>query len=121
MMKQSREFKAEKHIKLICGDSGVEIMNLMSKIDEPALFWLDAHYSGGVTAKGEIDTPIYKELHHILNAPDRGHVIIIDDARNFGSDRNYPNMEELKDFVNSKRANLEIAIEDDSIRITPKQ
>ncbi len=116
-----KRFKAAEHIELICGDSGVEIINLMNKIDEPALFWLDAHYSGGVTAKGENDTPIYKELTTIFNAPDRGHVIIIDDARSFGSDPGYPNMDELIDFVNSKRSNLEIAVQDDSIRITPKQ
>ncbi len=116
-----KRFKAAKHIELICGDSGVEMINLMDKIDEPALFWLDAHYSGGVTAKGENDTPIYNELSNILNAPDRGHVIIIDDARSFGSDPDYPNIDELFDFVKLQRSNLEIAVQDDSIRITPKQ
>ncbi len=115
-----KRFNGEKHIELICGDSGVEIINLMNKIDEPALFWLDAHFSGGITAKGENDTPIYKELSTILNAPDRGHVMIIDDARSFGSDPDYPNMDELNEFVKSKRSNLEIAVQDDSIRITPK-
>ena len=115
-----KRFKGEKHIELICGDSGVEIINLMNKIDEPALFWLDAHFSGGITAKGETDTPIYKELSTILNAPDRGHVMIIDDARSFGSDRDYPGMDELIEFVKSKRSNLDIAVQDDSIRITPK-
>jgi len=114
-----KRFKGVKKIELICGDSGIELRNIMNKIDRPALFWLDGHYSGGVTAKGEKDTPIYEELHHILNASDRGHVIIIDDARNFGSDPAYPSIEALKDFIKSKRPNLEIVVQDDSIRITP--
>ena len=114
-----KRFKGVRHIELIHGDSGVELMNLMNKINKPALFWLDGHYSAGVTARGEKDTPIFEELHHILNAPDIGHVIIIDDARLFGSDPAYPSIEELKDFIKSKRQNLEIVVQDDIIRITP--
>jgi hypothetical protein len=119
--KAREKFKGVKHIELIHGDSGVELMNLMNRINEPALFWLDGHYSGGVTARGGEDTPIFKELRHILNAPDRGHVIIIDDAHCFGSDPAYPRIEDIKDFIKSKRPNLEIVIQDDSIRIAPGQ
>jgi hypothetical protein len=117
--KAKERFKGAKHIVLIRGDSGVELKRLMDKINKPALFWLDGHYSAGVTARGEKDTPILEELQHILSAPDRGHVIIIDDARCFGSDPAYPSMEELKNLINLKRANLEIVVQDDSIRITP--
>ena len=119
--KAKKRFKGEKHIELICGDSGLELMNLMSKIDKPTLFWLDGHYSAGVTAKGEKDTPIYEELNHILNSTDKGHVIIIDDARCFGADPNYPSIKELCDFIKSKRANLDIVIQDDCIRVIPNQ
>lgn len=119
--KAKKRFRGVKHVELIHGDSGTELMNLMNKINEPALFWLDGHYSGGVTAKGEKDTPIYEELHHILNATDRGHVIIIDDARCFGSDPAYPSIKDLENYIYKKRQNLEIVIQDDSIRITPKQ
>ena len=119
--KAKKRFKGEKHIELICGDSGLELMNLMSKIDQPTLFWLDGHYSAGVTAKGEKDTPIYEELNHILNSTDKGHVLIIDDARCFGADPNYPSIKELCDFIKSKRANLDIVIQDDCIRVIPNQ
>lgn len=91
----------------------------MSILDQPALFWLDGHYSGGETAQGEKDTPIYEELDRILDAPDRDHVIIIDDARCFGRDRDYPSIQELSDFVRSRRPNVDIAVQDDSIRIKP--
>ena len=92
----------------------------MSKINQPSLFWLDSHYSGGETAKGEKETPIYEELNHILNPSYKDHVVIIDDARCFGTDSNYPTIAELIGFINSKRLGLEIIVQDDNIRITPK-
>ena len=113
-------FRSAKHIELIHGDSGKELKKLMQKIDKPALFWLDGHYSAGVTARGEKDTPIYEELHCILNAQNLGHVIIIDDARDFGNDPAYPSLEELKEFIRSKNKDVSIAVQDDSIRIIPK-
>lgn len=118
--KAEKRFKGQKHIEIIHGDSGKELFKLMSKIDRPVLFWLDSHYSGGITAKGNKDTPIYEELRHIFNAPDRGHVIIIDDARCFGADPAYPSIEELNKFIKSKRTNIDIAVQNDSIIITPK-
>jgi len=115
-----KRFKSAKHIELIHGDSGKELKNVMKKINEPALFWLDGHYSGGVTARGGKDTPIYEELHCILNAKNLGHVIIIDDAREFGTNPAYPSLEELKQFIRSKNENVKIAVQNDSIRITPE-
>jgi len=92
----------------------------MARLQQPALFWLDGHYSGEVTAKGDKNTPIYEELTHIWNAPDLGHVILIDDARCFGREAGYPSLEELFAFIRSKKSNVEIAVQNDSIRITPK-
>ena len=117
--KAEKRFKAEQHIELICGDSGLKLMSIMNKIHQPALFWLDGHYSAGVTAKGEKDTPIYEELNQILSSKDKGHVIVIDDARCFGTDPNYPSIKELIDFIKSIRINLDIVIQDDCILITP--
>ncbi len=106
-------FGGESKIELIQGDSGIELANVIERIDQPALFWLDGHYSGGVTAKGDKETPIYEELTHIFNAQDRRHVIIIDDARCFGDD--------IIAFIRSKRPGAIVSIEDDSIRITPEE
>lgn len=117
-------FKTSSHIELLHGDSGKVLKVVMERLDRPALFWLDAHYSGGslrgkVTARGEKDTPIFEELEHILAVHASGHVIIIDDARCFGTDPAYPTIAELTAFVRSRREDLDIVIEDDSIRITP--
>ena len=115
-----KRFRSDRNVHLICGDSGEHIGALVKDIHQPALFWLDGHYSGGETARGERDTPIYEELAHILKAPDLGHVILIDDAHCFGNDPGYPTLDDLTEYVRSLRNGIAITIEDDSIRITPR-
>jgi hypothetical protein len=112
-------FKGIEHIELIHGDSGVALGRIVAELDQPALFWLDGHYSAGVTAKGDKDTPIYEELRHILDGHNRGHVILIDDARCFGTDPSYPRIEEIKEFIGSRWPDTEISVQHDTIRITP--
>jgi len=119
--KAQQRFANDPHIELIQGDSGVELGKLVPQIDGPALFWLDGHYSAGVTARADSNTPINQELDFILSSPETGHVIIIDDARNFGTDPEYPTLEQLKQTVLSKRSDVAIEVDTDSIRITPAQ
>ena len=114
-------FRSYDNVKLIHGDSGVQIARVLTEIDEPTLFWLDGHYSAGETARGEQDTPIMQELQHIFDAPDYGHVVIIDDARCFGENPAYPSIDDLRNFVGTQRTGLEFTIADDSIRITPPE
>jgi hypothetical protein len=59
-------FSSYSHVKIIQGDSGQVLPEVMANINEPCLFWLDAHYSGGVTAKSVLETPIVKELRVLL-------------------------------------------------------
>lgn len=114
-----QRFENDDHVHLLHGDSGQQIGNVIPHLDAPTLFWLDGHYSAGETAQGEQDTPIWQELQHILDAPDLGHVLLIDDARLFGTDPGYPTVDELREFLLARRPNLDFAIEDDSIRVTP--
>ncbi len=113
-----RKFRDYAHIHLIHGDSGTELGRLMQRLDRRALFWLDGHYSGGVTAKGEKHTPIFDELDHVLRAPDLGHVIVIDDARKFGKHPEYPTLEELAEFVARLRPGANLRVDADGIQIT---
>jgi hypothetical protein len=115
----ARRFAGAAGITLINGDSGTELGNLVGKIDEPALFWLDGHYSEGDTAQGSKDTPVYEELAHIFSSKHSGDVILIDDARCFGTYPSYPTLDELFSFIRSKRPDANIEVENDFIRITP--
>jgi hypothetical protein len=119
-LEAEKRFRSKNHIQILEGDSVRVLGDVMKELDQPALFWLDGHYSGGVTAKGEKDTPIYEELHHILEHQGAQHVVIIDDARCFGSESEYPTIEELTDFILSKRSHAEISVGDDIIRIVIK-
>ena len=114
-----RRFADDDRIKIIHGDSGIELGKIIARLDQPVLFWLDGHYSAGETAKGDKDTPIYEELTHIFNSQQRGHVVIIDDARCFGTDAAYPSIDELIKFIKAKNPNATIEVENDSIRIFP--
>lgn len=101
------------------GDSGVKMAEVVKKFNEPILFWLDGHYSGGITGMAEIETPIVAELEAIFAHPLASqHAILIDDARLFNGERDYPKMEDIKSFIQSKKADAEICVENDILVIT---
>ncbi|MGV1098500.1 hypothetical protein ACUUL3_03710 [Thiovibrio sp. JS02] len=121
LFKKAKErFRSQKHVEIIHGDSGKELAKLLPLLNKPALFWLDGHYSGGETALGEKETPIFEELRTILAMENLHHAIIIDDARLFGTDPGYPTREELFNFIHAQRSDVDITVKDDGIRITPK-
>ena len=99
-------FKRYNHIKIINGDSGETLFQILKDVKKPCLFWLDGHYSGETTAKGEFNTPIFKELTTIINHAVKNHIILIDDARCFVGKDDYPTIEELKFFIKNKNLNL---------------
>jgi len=107
------------HIECLCGDSGVVLPSVLARMTEPCLFWLDAHYSAGKTAKGEVETPISAELDVALRHPVRGHVVLIDDARLFDGTHDYPVLSALQQRVKELRPDLWFAVRDDIIRIEP--
>lgn len=72
------------HVQVRCGDSSALLPQALAELREPALFWLDAHYSGGITARGIADTPIMAELRAVFAHPAKRHIIAIDDAKDFG-------------------------------------
>ncbi|MFZ2620732.1 MAG: hypothetical protein WAX89_07665 [Alphaproteobacteria bacterium] len=89
-----------KNIELHLGDSGKLMPQHLKALNEPAMFWLDGHFSGGATAHGDLACPVEQELHGILSHPVKGHVIAIDDARDFLGLDGYPTIGQLQRFVN---------------------
>lgn len=119
-------FRAQKkfvnypNIEIIQGDSGKKISAILKKLNQPALFWLDGHFSGGVTAKAEIETPILDEVKKILDHPIKSHVILIDDARLFNGKRDYPTHDELKNLISEHSTNFVYEVNNDIIKIIRK-
>jgi hypothetical protein len=113
----TQRFAEEPKITVIQGDSARVLPALLATLKQPALFWLDGHFSGGVTAKGETDTPIIAELNHLFAAAQRDHVVLIDDARLFGSATEYPSLDAIETLVRTHRAEWAMTVETDLIRL----
>jgi hypothetical protein len=72
-------FKGLDFVTIVQGDSSTELEKILKSVDEPCVFWLDAHYSGGETAKGDKDCPLYEEIAAIASHYIKSHIILIDD------------------------------------------
>src|SRR3989338_8879091 len=76
-----QRFKGSSNIEILHGDSSKILLELLPGIRGTILFWLDAHYSGGVTARGKDETPILNELKAIMKIHPNNNIILVDDAR----------------------------------------
>lgn len=112
----TRRFALVKKVNLILGDSAEKLNIIVPQLEQPALFWLDGHYSGGDTALGAKECPVYEELAAIFSSTEN-HIIVIDDARLFVGKNDYPTLEALRSFVLQHWPEASISIENDSIRI----
>lgn len=119
-----KKFSKFNHVTILQGDSGEVLAKLLETLNEPCLFWLDAHHSSGATfktGKGKLLTPVLSELTHILSHPKaQGHVILIDDAREFTGENDYPTIAGLKEFVFRVKPEFTLEVQDDIIRIHKK-
>lgn len=112
------KFKKFNNIEIVHGDSGKILNKICSNLEESCLFWLDGHYSAGFTAKGELESPVMAELESIFGN-DIDHIILIDDARCFNGENDYPALPLLKSVVLSKRKDYTMEVADDIIRFYP--
>jgi len=83
--KAKERFSKEDKVTILEGDSSVMLKPLCEKLNEPVFFWLDGHWSGGLTSKGNKDCPLLEELKIINNVFKNECVIAIDDVRLFGT------------------------------------
>ena len=113
-------FRADPRITLLQGDSGVRLQEVLDGLTEPALFWLDAHYSGPITARGAVDSPIVRELDAIRGHRVNGHVVLIDDMRDFQGRDGYPTVDELVRWIRSVDPVSIVEVRDDILRWHPR-
>jgi hypothetical protein len=107
-------FQGTKNVEIINGLSEEVMPNLLPKLRGDVCFWLDAHFSGGRTHRGPLDTPISKELDSIganLGTM-RKVVVMVDDIRFFSEQIHregaYPTLNELVDWVRKHRLSWHI-------------
>lgn len=119
-LESSSRFANVEKVHILEGNSG-EILPSIIKKEESTLYWLDAHYSLGETAKGDKDTPIIKELTYILDNDCKG-CVLIDDARCFNGKAGYPRISTLRKIIHerniaSRYQELSLTVRNDIIRI----
>ncbi len=78
------KYRHIKNIEFVHGDSRERLDDVVARLDGPAIFWLDAHWSGGETYGQTEQGPLIGEIEAINRSEDE-HFIFIDDARLFMS------------------------------------
>ena len=103
-----------KNITIHKGSSEQCLDKVLSSVKGKVCFWLDGHYSLGITYKGKNETPIKYELSIIekyINKIDE-FIVLVDDIRMSNEDsKNYPPIEYYIDW--SKKNDLNWTIEND--------
>lgn len=110
-----KRFLRYSDVEIFQGDSAEELEKVVATLVGPAMFFLDGHYSGGVTADSG-SAPIVKELNAIFSSH-HNHVVLVDDARLINGTNGYPTMEQVLECVRSLRPEMRHEIKDDIVRI----
>jgi hypothetical protein len=98
-------FAADNNVHIVHGDCARVLTTILTTLHEPAVFWLDGHYSGGETGKGEGEDPILISLNQIAALPAQDHVIFVDDARTFDGREGRP---DISDIFNSLKKTIAV-------------
>ncbi|MBM0106166.1 hypothetical protein JM946_15635 [Steroidobacter sp. S1-65] len=104
-----RRFSNVANVEIINGTSESVFPSLLPTISGDVNFWLDGHYSGGITFQGTQTTPIVEELKVI--AENRGRFgklcVQVDDIRLFNPDlpegAGYPPVDILVQWANEQK------------------
>ena len=108
-------FAGARNIDLVFGDCVVELPKILSSLDGRAAFWLDGHWSGGVTGRGDEDDPVLLSLNQIGSHPNKNHVLFIDDARTFEGGSSAPDLIEVLSAIRAINADYIIRVHNDII------
>ncbi len=117
----SQLFEEHKNIHLYPGTSPEFLQTILPQVNGQVIFWLDAHDSLGITARGDKETPIVEELRAIQESPVKDGIILIDDVRQFyktGSD--YPTFSALCQLIIDINPNYKLAVLGDVLIAFPE-
>lgn len=95
----TKRFRRWPNITIIDGDSGRVLDKILPTLKDSTVFWLDGHFSAGITGTGSRACPLIDELNAIFRLCSCKHTILIDDFRLLGNDPMYPTIAELTTFA----------------------
>ena len=116
--KACERFAADANVRIVHGDCVGEMPSILAGLRGRAVFWLDGHYSGGVTGKGVVDDPILISLEQIAAHPVKEHVIFIDDARTFDGREGRPDISDVFNYIKKIDERYIIRVQNDIIIAT---
>ncbi|MEO7798852.1 MAG: hypothetical protein ABIY47_14145 [Opitutaceae bacterium] len=114
-------FQRIRGVKIFRGDSSAMLDQMIRESTGRILYWLDGHYSGGVTAKGTEITPIFEEMETIKQHKRFDDCILIDDLRLFTGHHGYPLIAEVKNRIARLSPNYEITVDRDCLMALPRR
>jgi hypothetical protein len=112
-----RKFARYPHIHVLEGDSQQIVPELLQRIQEPALFWLDAGYYGWAGLQGNRQR-LTSELEAILRDPGKKHLILMDDARGLNGQNGAPTLADLAQRIEAEFPGRKLEVQYDILRIT---
>lgn len=77
-------FKDNPNVQVV-EDTSANLYEYIKDIKEPITFWLDGHWSQGITSYKDVYCPVLLELEQISKHPIKTHTILVDDVRLFGT------------------------------------
>lgn len=104
------KFKNIKNINCLNGNSTDKLQMLLQQNNQDTIFFLDGHWSGGETSKGQEDVPLLTELQIINKYFKNKGIIIIDDLRLFETNNNEDWSDISKKNILSKLDNIKFSL-----------
>lgn len=109
--------KAHTNIEFVLGDSRTALPTVLASLNEPALYWLDAHNDKHLFGVGPNDCPLLEELQAIFGRK-LNEAILIDDFHLFARPKlGFPSFDAIKTFARS--AGYECYVTQDAIFLLP--
>jgi hypothetical protein len=106
------------NVQFVMGDSRDKLQEVVIDIKSPAIFWLDAHWSGGITFGEGNECPLLEELKVIVHESYE-HFILVDDARLYLTPppkphlpEQWPDIVSVINVLNSNRSRFIIIMND---------
>jgi hypothetical protein len=104
-----KKFSRVQNVNIINQTSEDAFPEAVASVSGSVAFWLDGHYSAGITFLGEQETPVKSELQTIANQIERfdSVAVFVDDFRCFGASRSaiepYPSREFLVNWAETNK------------------
>lgn len=119
------KYKEVRNIDFLLGDSRTHLKDVVKGLSKPAMFWLDAHWSGDHTYGKNDQCPLLEEIE-IINSCQSNTYILIDDARLFLSPpqpphdiQQWPSLTEIVSVLQQASTSRYIVIIEDCIIAVP--